>query len=334
MLTFLYPPTIDWFYLYQRPQQLFAAFARLGCKAIFCNYPHYIPQDSGVQLLAPGLFLVNRADPNLVPRDEEPLLWITYPPHVRTLDRYPHRAVLFDAVDEPTEEFSHWQASAAEIVDRSVLVFASSGKIVEYYAGFGRPVYLVPNGVDYEHFSQNKTAAVPFDLRRIPRPRVCYSGALAQWVDWEMVADAARQAPKISFVFVGPSLGALKLPAAPNLYYLGIKPYAVLPSYLHHCDVLMIPFRISSMTRACNPIKFWEYLATGIPIVSTSLPEVAAFEGVGIADGAAEFIEAIQAALATGQDQAAKAQRMKLARQNDWQQRARTIISLIRQHGL
>ncbi len=334
MLTFLYPPTIDWFYLYQRPQQLFAAFAKLGCKAIFCNQPHYIPQPPGIRMLEPGLFLVNHVDPNRVPRDEEPLLWVTYPPHVDNLDRYPHRAVIFDAVDEPSEEFSYWRASAAAIVARSNLIFASSQKLVDYYGQFGKPVHLAPNGVDYEHFSKNRSETIPFDLKRIPAPRIGYCGALARWVDWELVAAIARQAPNLSLVFIGPSLGPLKLPTADNIHYLGIKPYTILPIYLQHCDVLIIPFRVSTMTEACNPIKFWEYLATGKPVVSTNLPEVAAFSGVDIAGTAAEFVNTIHDALDAKDDASAKAQRMAWARQNDWEQRARNIITLIRDMGL
>lgn len=332
MQTFLYPPTIDWFYLYQRPQQLFSAFAKMGCRAVFCNNAHFIPQPAGVRKLEHNLFLVNRADPYTIPMEEPPLLWLTYPPHYEIIDQYPHSAVIFDAVDEPTEEFSHWKEAAAQVIAASDLVFASSQKIIDYYSSYGKPIHLIPNGADFPHFAKLAAPVEPYDIKRIPHPRICYSGALARWIDWELVEEVANHRPDYSFVMVGPALGKQKFPRAPNLYYLGLKPYKLVPSYLHYSDVLIIPFRVSSMTQACNPIKLWEYLATGKPIVSTNLPEVSNIKEVNIAQTPDEFSSSLEAALRSGNNRLAKTKRIEVARQNDWSQRAHEILAIINQN--
>lgn len=330
MKTLLYPPTIDWHYLYQRPQQLFSAIARLGWRTVFCNLDQYIPQSSGIKQLAPRLFLVNHADPYRIPMEEAPLLWITYPPHIKILNQYPHQAVIFDAVDEPSEEFKHWGHSAALMARQSDLIIAASAQIAEYYAQFQRPVHLVPNGVDYDHFAPGGPfPPEPFDLRGIPHPRIGYMGALASWIDWALLQDVIKKHPKYSFIFIGPLLGRIDLPTGPNVFYLGRKAYSALPAYLHRMDLLLIPFRVSSMTRACNPVKLWEYLATGKPIVSTGLPEVSAITGVYIGEDAAGFADRIREALPSSQDNQAAAQRIAIARKNSWNIRAQDIIRLI-----
>jgi glycosyltransferase involved in cell wall biosynthesis len=146
------------------------------------------------------------------------------------------------------------------------------------------------------------------------------------------VEEVANHRPDYSFVMVGPALGKQKFPRAPNLYYLGLKPYKLIPSYLHYSDVLIIPFRVSSMTQACNPIKLWEYLATGKPIVSTNLPEVSNIKEVNIAQTPDEFSSSLEAALRSGNNRLAKTKRIEVARQNDWSQRAHEILAIINQN--
>ncbi len=332
MLTVLYPPTIDWHFLFQRPQQLLLSFAKQGIQSIFCNKDHYLPQSPGIKELFPNFFLVNRSNPYAITMPGPPVLWITYPPHVHQLKNYRYQAVVFDALDEPSEEFSHWRRDAGTIVDQSDLVIASSMKLKNFYEQFGKPVHLVPNGVDFYHFSAipPERRIEPFDLKKIPRPRICFSGALANWIDWKLVESVSKLCPDFSFVFIGPSLGDISIPHEPNLYYLGLKSYRQLPLYFFFTDVLIIPFRVSSMTKACNPIKFWEYLASGKPVVSTGLPEVAQYNVAAIADNPGDFAEAVKQALNSASEVNARNTRMNLAEANSWERRARTVIELIR----
>jgi len=325
MPAIVYPPTIDWHYLYQRPQQLMTAMARLGYKVFFCNSVVGRKSRPGLTRLAANLYLVSGWNPG-PSAGIEPVLWVSYPPHVHILPRYHAGLIVFDAVDEPVEEFAHWAADVDLLRSGADLIFASSRALYEAHAGQHPNVHLCPNGADFSHFVKAAMpGAVPGDLARIPAPIVGYHGALASWVDWELVKVTAAANPDLSFVFIGPLFsGSEKLPSGPNLHFLGHRDYRLLPSYLRGFDVGIIPFRLSALTAACNPIKLWEYLAAGKPVVSTPLPEVQQYKEVYVAADPYEFSACLRQAL-TEDDPAAALARQGLARLNSWDTRAAQV---------
>ncbi|MGE5529349.1 MAG: glycosyltransferase [Patescibacteria group bacterium] len=318
----IYPPTIDWHFLYQRPQQLMVALARLGYQVYFCNTAAGRSLRADVTRLAPNLFLVNGGPPPSA-AGPGPILWVSYPPHVRLLDRFRPRLTVFDAVDAPAEEFAHWAPDVDLLRDRADLVFASSMALYEAHAGRHPHVHLCPNAADYAHFARAASGGeIPGDLARIPGPIVGFHGALATWIDWDLVAETAAANPDLSFVFVGPLYsGCERLPSGPNLHYLGHRDYRLLPNYIRGFNAAIIPFRQSTLTEACNPIKLWEYLAAGKPVVATPLPEVRQFREVLTASNPADFGRMLRLALAE-KDPAAAAARQALARNNSWEARA------------
>jgi glycosyltransferase involved in cell wall biosynthesis len=141
---------------------------------------------------------------------------------------------------------------------------------------------------------------MPADLRDLPRPVIGFFGLLADWVDLDLVRAMAMARPHWSFVLVGKQatgIGAVR--GLPNVHLLGQKPYALLPAYCRGFDVGIIPFRTNDLTLRANPLKLREYLAAGLPVVSTPLPEVARYRSfVHLAEGASGFTRAVTAALA------------------------------------
>ncbi|MEG3072228.1 MAG: glycosyltransferase [Candidatus Syntrophopropionicum ammoniitolerans] len=118
----------------------------------------------------------------------------------------------------------------------------------------------------------------PPELQTLQGPVVGYVGAISAWFDQEMLAAAAHAHPEWSFVLVGPvDTDVSLLDSLPNVRLTGHKPYSVLPAYLKGFDVTVIPFKINALTTGVNPVKLYEYLAAGRPIVSSDLPEVRAF---------------------------------------------------------
>ena len=327
----VYPPTIDWHYLYQRPQQIMTALARLGYRVFFCNPGPERGARRAPVPMAPNLCLVHGSDPGPA-AGPAPILWISYPPHVHSLDRYRPGLVVFDAVDEPAEEFASWAADVEALRRRADAIFASSRALYQSHLGRHPEVHLCPNGADYAHFARAAAKGpVPGELVNLRRPVVGYIGALAPWVDWELVREAAAANPDLSFVFVGPPFGGQEdLPAGENLHFLGHRDYRFLPNYLRGFDVCIIPFRLSPLTAACNPIKLWEYLAAGKPVVSTALPEVEGYAEVLVARGAGEFGACLRRAAAGGAEPAAIAKRQALARSNSWDARAAQIHRVLR----
>jgi glycosyltransferase involved in cell wall biosynthesis len=115
----------------------------------------------------------------------------------------------------------------------------------------------------------------------------------------------------------------------PNVHLLGQKPYSALPGYCRGFDVGIIPFRINELTVRANPLKLREYLAAGLPVVSTALPEVARYDGlVHLADGAREFIAGIEAAVAD-RSGATDRHRVEAMQGEGWEVRVAEMSSLI-----
>ena len=118
-----------------------------------------------------------------------------------------------------------------------------------------------------------------------------FFGLIRDWVDLDLLADVARRRPDWHLVLIGDSTIELALyQGLANMHFLGRKPYADLPAYCKEFDAGLVPFKINELTKAVNPIKLREYLAAGLPVVSTPLPEVKACgPWVRIAADAEEF---------------------------------------------
>jgi glycosyltransferase involved in cell wall biosynthesis len=165
-------------------------------------------------------------------------------------------------------------------------------------------VHCLPSGVDIAHYrqAQGTAEAEPAPLAWIPRPRLGYFGVLDERIDWAMIATIAEKRPDWHWVLVGPTakMHPSEIPGGPNLHYLGQQAYADLPAYLRGFDIATMPFALNAATRFISPTKTLEYLAGGKPVISSSVPDVAAFyrKIVTLADGPEAWIEAIEHLLA------------------------------------
>jgi glycosyltransferase involved in cell wall biosynthesis len=173
------------------------------------------------------------------------------------------------------------ERAEAEIARRADVVFATSQGLRRRLAAHRAAVHLLPNGVDAERFCVADRAAAPAQIARLPRPVLGYFGTLGAWVDFDLVGRLASQRPEWSFVFVGPGRpsSAARLGAFPNVQFLGPVPYDELPRYAAGFDVGLIPFKLNELTWHVHPIKALEYLAAGLPAVSTPLPDLEGLAG-------------------------------------------------------
>lgn len=207
------------------------------------------------------------------------------------------------------------------------LVVTTSSALQQAKCPLNPHTVLVPHGVDYDHFSKAVTDNLPEpgDLAGIPHPRLGFFGLIRDWVDVGLLAELARRRPDWHVVLLGDSTVDLTpYRGLPNMHFLGRKPYAVLPAYCRHWDAGLIPFRINELTLAVNPIKLREYLAAGLPVVSTSLPEVLLYKHwVHLGDTPETFQAATEAALATPVD--ARRQLSQAMLQETWPQKLQYI---------
>lgn len=189
--------------------------------------------------------------------------------------------------------------------------------------------YFLAQGVDIDHFAQS---VVPSNWKPIaaPKPYIGFFGILASWVDVELIARCAHRYPEYSFIVIGKQTTDISFfQRYSNIIYLGEVPYRSLPAYASHFDVGLIPFKVNELTIAANPIKLMEYLALGLPVVSTNLPEVKKHDDlVLVAKDADEFISFIPEAVKRN-SAADVMERKRRAEQHSWRAITENICEVI-----
>jgi glycosyltransferase involved in cell wall biosynthesis len=209
------------------------------------------------------------------------------------------------------------------------LVVASSRRLFEGIRARSRSAILVRNACDFEHF--HGVAGRP--RSRTGRPMIGYYGAIAEWFDGRLVARLAALRPEWRFELIGSTLGGDvgRLQDRPNVRLLGECPYDELPGRLDGWDAFIIPFRRLSLTEATNPVKVYEMLATGRPVVAVGLPELVPIARKGLirlAATAAQFAAEIEDAMIDDAPELEDARRA-FARRNTWSARHRALAVAI-----
>jgi len=330
----IYPPTLDFHYLVQRPQQLIKKFAEQNITSLFLNLPGIYERGyRGIDQINPYLYVFHYTEPHPYLQGIRPVVYYSAPAQVNLVQRYHPSLTVFDSVDEPSDEFAAWKPYYYRAVSLADLVICTSQKLYETALNYNPNVYLVPNGCDYDHFARSAGSALPpYDMRKLQGPVIGYIGAIASWCDLELIDRLACIYPNYNFVMIGPLYNVSTVPQRPNLHWLGFKNYEELPDYARCFDVGIIPFKNSSMIDAVNPIKMWEYLAAGMPVVTTAVPEAKKYEGILFYSQDEEaFLTNIQLALRDN-SYLRREERLALARQNSWDARAERIIALIEYH--
>ena len=186
-------------------------------------------------------------------------------------------------------------------------------------AGGPRGLTYVPNGAELAHFL-NVSGPAPPEYQRIPAPRALYVGAVDEWFDGDLVAAAARAHPLVSFVIVGPQRRSLtELATLPNVHVLGRRSYAEVPRYMQGAQVGLIPFRVNEMIHSVHPIKLYEYMAAGLPVVAVAWDELEALHSPALlCRTQQEFVAAIPRALA---GTVSREESVAFAARGDWKNR-------------
>jgi uncharacterized SAM-binding protein YcdF (DUF218 family)/glycosyltransferase involved in cell wall biosynthesis len=207
------------------------------------------------------------------------------------------------------------------------LVFVTSEKLREKAARHNERVCLFPFGVSYAKFEQVRLGAdrTPADLAALRRPIVGYIGGIHQWMDMKLLAEVARRMPETTFALVGPPQIDVSGTVEPNIHFLGKKAHDDIPRYIKGFDAGIVPYLLSDYTANVYPTKLNEYLAMGIPVVATDLPEIRRFNAdhgprVAVAENADQFVVALKAALQSSTEEERRA-RIEVARQNSWHSR-------------
>lgn len=210
--------------------------------------------------------------------------------------------IVYDMVDdiaEFEEVSSKIRKKEIKLLEAADLVTVTSKPLRKIARKYNRKVLFLPNGVEYDHFVKaRKRCRRPKDMPS-GKPIVGYYGAIWSWFDDELLLYLAKERPQYDFVLIGTLLEKLrgKFKNVKNIHYLGEKKYSQLPSYLHYFDVAIIPFKKNKLTRSINPVKVYEYLAGGKPVVYTGLSHMEGFPCVYTGDKGTGFLKNIDLTL-------------------------------------
>jgi len=275
---------------------------------------------------------------------ERPVLWIYRPEAVWFAGRLNEKLVFYDCVDDYVdypiypldEDNERIRRDESELLARADLVTTSSRYLYERKSPANPSTRYVPNVADAAHFARAAGGNVHFppDVATLPKPRIGFAGAVEGYkLDIALLSTIADERPDWQITLIGPAatgdpaLDALT--AKPNVHLLGPRPYAELPDYLAAMDVLIIAYGLNEYTRGCFPIKFFEYLATGKPVVCTELPALAEYgDIIPLVSDSSAFAEAVAGALAGEQDDKRQT-RVNLAFENTWEKRIGELLKLI-----
>ncbi len=281
---------------------------------------------------------IRRAQQDLGFRDS--ILWTYLPTSVDLVEHLDIAAIVYHCVDEHSAFPGFVTPEVVRAYDDSLtaradLVITTAENLRASRAHLNPRTFHVPNAADVDLFRRalDPELLLPADLESLPGPRIGVIGVHDERLDDDAIAAIAAAYPAWSVVLVGPvrpgDVNEARLRALPNVHFLGDRPLAELPSYLKGLDVALIPYKLNELSRNIFPLKLFEYLAGGVPVVSAALPELAGFaHEILLARSAQEYPALVAQALAEDSSEK-RAARVALAERNTWDHRVETISALV-----
>ena len=279
---------------------------------------------------------------------EKPILWCYSPTACDAAEHIPHSALIYDCVDRHSAYQGQIDPAVVDAMEADLAaacdqVFCTAEGLRRTLSKVNPTTRLIPNGGNYELFStvhtkRQELLAEPNELDGLSGPVLGFVGALQECIDYPLMERAAREKPEWNFVLIGapkPGADLEGLKGLPNVRFLGLKPYQELPAYMARFDLCLNLFRSGDLARDVSPLKFYEYLATGLPIVSTPQPlQVREYaRGIYLAERPEDFVAACEAALAErGEEKTAL--RLAWGRATSWDGRVEEIETVLAERGL
>jgi glycosyltransferase involved in cell wall biosynthesis len=269
-----------------------------------------------------------------------PIVWTYHPFVLETVQGLDYSKLVYHNVDDlaaiPGVDAVAFRAEEERLLNRADAVFTTSEALRDKCAAINPHTHYMPNVTDVDHFGRARQPGnVPDDLAAIPEPRIGFVGVLSDFkVDFALVLEVVRTRPDWNWVFIGEEREGQASPLVKelrgraNAHFLGHKPYEILPEYLRGIAVGTLPNLINEYTRSMFPMKYYEYLAAGIPVVTTPL-EFARRHGQGLEVGtnAQTFAQAIERQLARGRLTDAEA--LDFVGDNTWKHRTVKMLECI-----
>jgi glycosyltransferase involved in cell wall biosynthesis len=317
---------LRWDFVFQRPQHLLTRAAR-SYRVVVMEEP--VTGDVGEAMLSlsrrpGGITVATPVMPHGVTADQAIVIqrqlldeflsdeknrpriaWFYSPAAIAFAGHVKADVTVYDCMDE----LANFKGASArlkqqerQLLAKADLVFTGGQSLYEAKKGLHPHMFAFPSSIDRKHFAKARSHEVsePDDLTSVPHPRIGFFGVIDERMDTALVGQIAAMRPDWHFALVGPvvKIEESELPRAPNLHWLGGKSYKDLPHYLGHWDLGYMPFAINDATTFISPTKTPEFLAAGLPVVSTPIRDVVRPYGekhlVEIAATAEEAVAALE----------------------------------------
>lgn len=363
-------PVINWDFRWQRPQQIASQFADHGHRVFYLSVDITPLKSKGldyqevskhvlVEEVNNNIWIVKLCSNNKINvyqdslTDQNDLLYMAWsleyvkerfnigysvsiidlPFWSKLTSKMTDSLFIYDCMDDHTgfsTNSSNMLSDEKTLITSVDLVLASSKILYEKIKIHSDKAFLLRNAGDFELFSKSPTCSSVQDEDKVT---IGYYGAISEWFDIELICYLANRNPEWNFILIGDTFGCdiTKAQGINNIKFLGEKPYNELPSYLKHFDVAIIPFYKNELTLATNPVKVYEYLAAGKPVVSVDLPELNMMSDVVyLASTREEFEKSITKALKFKDDKNTIDKRKRFAADNSWSSRYESLASEIK----
>jgi glycosyltransferase involved in cell wall biosynthesis len=276
-----------------------------------------------------------------------PIIWLSRPSMINLIKEFDEKLLIYHVVDEykgyvSVEATRRKQLEALErkMLTKADMVIVVSSNLFQSKRPFNEHTYMVPNGVDYQAYDRALQSGdpLPSDIAQLPRPIIGYSGLISSRLDLDLLHHLAISRPDWSIALIGAIHSRYGAPALrqlmemKNVYFLGRKEVKLVPYYLKAFDVCLIPYALGEETQNADPLKLYEYMALGRPIVTTNFSAARQFQKiVRIADSKEEFLHHIEDVLSEP-DELLLLRGRQIAAENTWEDRVAQLSWLIQSH--
>jgi glycosyltransferase involved in cell wall biosynthesis len=351
---------LRWDFVFQRPQHLLTRFGKTF-EILFMEEPVYDADDkayysrhdrgNNIQLMVPHLpagvnetesitllkllfdqFMLNRNLSDLA-------FWYYTPMALEFTRKYSPDLIIYDCMDELSAfKFAPeaLKGMEQELLKKADIVFTGGQSLYEAKKNQHANIHPFPSSIDKKHFEKARQLKNGLSKNDANQPKLGYYGVIDERFDIDLIGQIAELRPNWQIILIGPvvKIDHAALPKNSNIHYIGGKNYSELPSFIASWDVALIPFLLNESTRYISPTKTPEYLAAGIPVVSTPIRDVISPYGkqqlVSIARNAEEFVAAIEDALpGYGDDWLTKVD--SFLSQQSWDKTCEGMLNLVKQ---